>query len=568
MNQAKISFGGFGFLLRAVSGRTSIFLVCAALLGGCAAKDRPGGNGNGIVIQNELVGISFSKADGAVVGLEDRLRGLSYIDGSTDVPFRLDDGADLKTHFETFSYAQDESYAAGTAYRLVWTIGDGLALHARIELANGSNEISFTSKLENRGSQSILAVEYPVIGGLKSVGANDALAHPYATGLLVRNPLQNFGKDGGGLRFMPYPESFSGASMQFYAYYARGKGGLYFAAYDGSYAQKWLNFFRMNGRLEASLMYGYEDIGPGKSVEAPFKYVVKTFPGDDWYQAADIYKAWAVRQDWCRQGTLAERGSANRAQWLLEKVGLSTFGIGASRDRTGWIRRYHEDVGSPILHILGPDWPKVDQNYIDSFPGGMEDWFPTRFSKENLALIREQGDFFAPFEFDFLVDPKRSDSSRLQANLQVFPAKPRSRDEYAFAMLCPATDFTRAFHRDRDVRVFEESGCDAMYYDISANNLIKTDLSPSHGHTVGGGRELTLAYKRVYAETKKAMAARAGKYMPLGTEMMCETFLPELDYYQARAGAQPSSAFEMGNFKALLKTGRAEVIPMFILRLP
>ncbi len=540
---------------RAFGGISGI-LACALILGSCAS-------GKGVVIENGLVRLAFSKTDGAIAGLSDLARGVDYIDGDPDVPFRLDDGSDLKTGFESFSYERDGSFAAGTAYNLRWTIGDGLSLEARIELPKGSDEISFTSRLVNGGPRIVMAVEYPVLGGLRSIGPNDALAHPYATGILVRNPLASFGADGGGLRFMPYPESFSGAAMQFCAYYAPGRGGLYLAAYDGSYGQKWLNFFRMNGRLEASLMYGYEDIGPGKGIDAPFRYVVKTFAGDDWYQAADIYKAWAVQQDWCRQGPLAGRDPSDKARWLLEQVGLSTFGIGASRDRTAWIRQYRKDTGTPIFHILGPDWANVDQSYMESLPGGMADWFPTHFSKESLALIREQGDFFAPFEFDFLVDPNRSDSTLLKANLQMFPAKPRSRDEYAFAMLCPVTEFTRAFHRDRDVRVFEEAGFDAMYYDISANNLIKTDLSPSHGHRPGGGRELTLAYKRIYAETKKALAARAGKYMPLGTEMMCEVFLPELDYYQARAGAQPSSAFEMGNFKALLKTGRAEVIPMF-----
>lgn len=543
--------------------RALLFLVCISVSGSCVSGKRPAGDDGRIVVRNRLLEIAFSKSDGAIVGLTDQARGLTYIDGTPDVPFRLDDGSDLKTRFESFAYARDVSFAAGTAYDLRWTIGDGLSLQARIELADGSDEVSFTSKLVNSGSQVVSAVEYPILGGLKSISPNDILVHSYATGFLVRNPCENFGTDGGGLRFMPYPESFSGASMQFGAYYAPGKGGIYFAAYDGSYAQKWLNFFRMNGRLEASLMYGYEDIGAGKGLDATFKYVVKTFAGDDWYQAADIYKVWAVRQDWCRQGPLSGRAPSNRAEWLLEKVGLSTFGIDAGRDRTRWLRRYREDVGSPIFHVLGPDWPKVDQNYADSLPGGMADWFPTRFSKENLALIREQGDFFAPFEFDFLVDPQRSDSARLKANLQVFPAKPRSRDEYAFAMLCPVTDFTRIFHRDRDVRVFDEAGIDAMYYDISANNLIKTDLSPSHGHPIGGARELTLAYKRIYAETKKAIAARAGKYIALGTEMMCETFLPELDYYQARAGAQPSAAFEMGAFRNLLKSGQAEVIPMF-----
>jgi hypothetical protein len=542
-----------------------ILLICAPAVRASTSSKKPVAGEDKIVIENGLVRVAFSRTDGAIVGLTDQARGVVYIDGDPDVPFRLDDGSDLKTRFESFAWTRDESFKAGTACDLRWTIGDGLTLKARIELLKGADEVSFTSRLENRGSRTVMAVEYPILGGLKSIAPNDILVHSYATGFLARNPFESFGREGGGLRFMPYPESFSGASMQFGAYYAPGKGGIYFAAYDGSYGQKWLNFFRTNGRLEASLMYGYEDIGPGKGIEAPFRYVLKTFAGDNWYQAADIYKAWAVHQDWCRQGTLAGRAPSDRAQWLLEKAGLSTFGIDASRDLTPWIRRYHEDVGSPIFHVLGVDWPKIGPNYADILPGGMPDWFPTRFSKENLALIKEQGDYFAPFEFDFLVDPKRSDSALLKANLEIFPAKPRSRDDYAFAMLCPTTEFTRTFHRDRDVRVFEESGCDGMYYDISANNLIKTDLSPSHGHRVGGGKEITLAYKRIYSETKKAMAAKAGKFMPLGTEMMCEVFLPELDYYQARAGAQPSSAFEMGGlaFRDLLEAGRVEVIPLF-----
>jgi hypothetical protein len=375
--------------------------------------------------------------------------------------------------------------------------------------------------------------------------------------------MRSFSFDGDGLRFMPYPESFSGASMQFFAYYCPGKGGLYFAADDPSLLPKWLNFYRMNGSLEASLMYGWEDIGAGKGAEAPFRFVVKTFAGDDWYDAADIYKTWAVKQSWCSQGTLEQRGDAGTASWLLKKVGAVTFGIDASHDRTLWIRRYRQDIGSPLFHILGPDWPKVDQNYYNSVPGGMADWFPTRFSRANLDLIRSQGDYVAPFEFDFLVDPRKSDAARLRANLEIYPTKPRSADAYSFTMLCPVPDFTQTLHVERDVRVLEESGVDSIYYDISANNLIKTCLSPDHGHPVGGGREITEAYKKIYADTRAALSAKAGRYVPLGTEMMCEVFLPELDYYQARAWAQPSSAFEMWPIRSLLKSGQAEAIPLF-----
>jgi hypothetical protein len=542
----------------------SLALACAAPCAAAGSATGSPGGGNGmIVLQNERIEVGLSAANGALVSPVDRTRSVSYVAASSEVPFRLDIASDLVSDFTSFSYARDESYSGGVAYRLTWSIDGGLVLQARVELAAGSDEVSFTSRLENRGTGFVQGVEYPIIGGIKSIGPGDVLVHSYATGVLAKNPMRSFSFDGDGLRFMPYPESFSGASMQFFAYYCPGKGGLYFAADDPSLLPKWLNFYRMNGSLEASLMYGWEDIGAGKGAEAPFRFVVKTFAGDDWYDAADIYKTWAVKQSWCSQGTLEQRGDAGTASWLLKKVGAVTFGIDASHDRTLWIRRYRQDIGSPLFHILGPDWPKVDQNYYNSVPGGMADWFPTRFSRANLDLIRSQGDYVAPFEFDFLVDPRKSDAARLRANLEIYPTKPRSADAYSFTMLCPVPDFTQTLHVERDVRVLEESGVDSIYYDISANNLIKTCLSPDHGHPVGGGREITEAYKKIYADTRAALSAKAGRYVPLGTEMMCEVFLPELDYYQARAWAQPSSAFEMWPIRSLLKSGQAEAIPLF-----
>lgn len=550
--------------------RPPIFTLGLALVVACAAAPLTAARGQAapvreekmILLSNDLLEIGFSDADGSIVSLRDLNRGIRYIEGVGGAPFRIDTGSDLATPaIERFSAEPDLSFGGDAACTFTWVIGEGRTLVARVELVG--DELTFTSRLENRGDTAVQAVEYPVIGGLGGLGDGDVLVHSYATGFLLRAPLRNFSFDGDGLRFMPYPESFSGASMQFFAWYAPGKGGLYFAAYDDAYRQKWLNFYRMGGRLEASHMYGGEDIGRGKGVEAPYRFIMKTFAGDDWYQAADLYKAWAVKQPWCAQGTLLQRGASARASWLLEDMGAATFGIDAGYDRSAWLARYREDIGTPIFHVLGPDWSNVDQTFYRGIPGGMSDWFPTRFSKANLDLIRSQGDRFAPFEFDFLVDPNKSDGARLKANLQVFPVKPRSHDGYTFTMLCPATDFTRTFHVERDVRVLEEAGVDSMYYDISANNLIKTCLSPDHGHPVGGGSALTRAYQRIYAETRDALTAKAGAYVPLGTEMMCEVFLPQIDYYQARAWAQPSAAFETWPFHSLMKSGQAEMVPLF-----
>ena len=401
---------------------------------------------------------------------------------------------------------------------------------------------------------------YPVIGNMDSISENDCLAHPYVTGFLVRNPLKSF-DEGGGLRFMPYPESFSGLRCSSLHTMPREKGGLYAAAYDPDYYQKWLNFYKSGGKLELSHMYGYEDIGAGKGLKSEYPFVVKFIKGDDWYEAADIYKEWAVRQEWTRKGTLYSRSENDKAVWLLENIGLTTFGINAKHDRTRWLKAYHDAIKSPVFHILGPDWVNDVQTFGMGVPGGYDDWVPTRFNRENLDLIKARRSL-APFEFDFLGSNK-SDGENLRKDLTKWPKDPKSHDAYKFNMLCPYTDYTKDLHIKRDVQVLKEAGVDSMYYDISANNLIKTCMSESHGHPVGAGREITLAYRDIYERTREALSETAGKYIPLGTEMMNEVFIDVLDYYQARAWAQPCSALETWPFSRLMKSGMAEMSPMF-----
>ena len=103
-----------------------------------------------------------------------------------------------------------------------------------------------------------------------------------------------------------------------------------------------------------------------------------------------------------------------------------------------------------------------------------------------------------------------------------------------------------------------------MYYDISANNLLHFCLAEDHHHPKGGGHMITNGYQSLYDETKKACADRRGApYFPIGAEMINEVFLPQLDFYQARAGARPASALEMWPYKHLIDEGSAELIPLF-----
>lgn len=109
-------------------------------------------------------------------------------------------------------------------------------------------------------------------------------------------------------------------------------------------------------------------------------------------------------------------------------------------------------------------------------------------------------------------------------------------DAYRFPFLCPAHPYTHDFHVRRDTALQQSDDIDSIYYDISANNILKICMDDSHGHPVGAGSIIEEAYRRNYADTKAAMCETAGRYIPMGTEMMNETMLDLIDYYQTRAG--------------------------------
>ena len=484
--------------------------------------------------------------------------GTTLIQSDSGIPFVLETAQNIFTsQFERFDFEQTDD-----ALALRWYLANSIEIHARVTLLDDT--LSFQADVRNAGDTSVHSLEYPVLGGITTFGIGiHQVAHAFATGLLIDDPLHNFYADGDGFRHMPYPESFSGASMQFFGYYKLNGVGLLFAAKDGACHQKWLNFYKSGTALCASQMAGYEDIGPGKGVNAVWPFEVSVLENCTWETMAEQYRSWAIAQSWCDKGTWAERSEDNRATWLLQDTAAVTFGINACHDRTKWIKQYRQDIGGSLFHILGPDWAKVEQNFYNSVPGGLSDWLPTRFNQANIDTIRAQSDHFAPFEFDFLVDPDKSDGDNLRQNLQVWPSAPKSIDKYTFNMLCPITAYTQALHTARDRAMAAECGCDGVYYDISANNIIKTCMAENHGHPVGAGRGLTLAYQQIYDDTKQAISREIGTYSVMGTEMVNETLIAQLDYYQARANAHPNSALETWPFRKLIRQGKARLVPLF-----
>lgn len=505
------------------------------------------------VLENSVLCAVFCPDTGALLQIRDKARGFDHLNPrKKPAPFRLERKGRMHRAFKEFAWQ-----AADDALVFTWNLS-GADLRADIRLLEDG--LSFTSRLTGPKAGLYRAVEYPILDGLTSCGDESYLAHAYATGVLFQNPASILPAKG-GLRFCPYPESFSGASMQLMAYYHQDRAGLYLAAHDGQAHQKWLNAYALRGRLSISHMHGFEHLGSEEGIHQPYPFVIRLYDGEGWEAAADMYRRFALDQPWCGLGPLWQR--KQEGDWLREDMGYCTFGINAGHDRSTWIHQYARDITVPGFHVLGPDWTNRPQTFGSGIPGGLRDWLPTRFHPATLTAIREEGHRFAPFEFDFLVALNQSDQEVLRHNLQAFPQPTYSHDGYRFNMLCPCQDFTADFHKERDTQVQQESGCDAMYYDISVNNLIKICTREDHRHHPGGGRAITEGYQACYAQTADAMSQNAGRRIPLGTEMMCEVFLKELDFYQARAWGQPSSTLETWPFRKQMLSGQARMIPLF-----
>jgi Domain of unknown function (DUF6259) len=505
-----------------------------------------------VAIENEHLRIELDAETGAVLQVSNLDRELDLVAGPPAPPWRiLMLGGSVLEQPAGFHLER-----RGNGVELRWSTERGDVVQATVTLSAGEPNASFVVAVEPAEGSPVEAIEYPVLGGIGPLtgnGRDDRLLHSYATGFLFENPVAVFRGEGDGsergLLHSPYPEGFSGSTLQLMAYYTVGRGGFYFATEDATGAQKWLNFFGEDGaHCRAAIAHGSADLS--RALTPPYAVIVGALSEGTWTEAADRYKAWAVQQSWCNR-PLASRPVEDR--WLHEEVGLVTFGINASHDRSRWLRAISEIAGVPVLHILGPNWTKEPQNYENHLPGGLADWFPAQFHTANLEAIDDAGDRWAPFLFDLLFGAEGSDSDAGAAALQSTPTPPLSFDKYEFPFLCPTTPFVRDLHRERAARIAGEYDADAIYYDISANNVIKQCYSEKHGHARGGGAFLVDAYRDLYS-TPSA---------PRGTEMVNEVFADCLDFYQARAEASPVSSFEADKFRGWIKDGRAEKVPLF-----
>ncbi len=536
--------------------KLALALAALALAPPASARQAGVERGAELVLENEALRLTFARASGALLQVENLALGLALCPPSRagGGPPRIEVVGEHRVRPLAFRHEVLREDAGGSVLRLVWDYDEGLRVEVRAELLAGEPLARLWPRLVNEGPRGVASLVYPDLPRLLPLGEREdlVLVHPLVRGMLVRDPARTLDIPHNPIRSCRYPQAYNGMTHQLVDYYSEGLGGFFFAALDPHGSEKELAMPLEEGALGLAWRTFSWDERPGADLDLDFAFAIGANTTGDWYGAADLYREWAEGAPWCAErGPRRERPAAERVRWLHEEVGLATFGTSAAVDQAAWFEAYGELVDARVLHVLGHD------DLVAQGRGG--DPLDVEFAVHpaNRAAIEAGGDDLAVFLADlrttFLLPEIAREVGRRDLGIV-----PRPTPE-----ACPADRLWRHLHAARAVEAVASTGAGSFYCDASAPNREVSCRSREHGHPPGRGRWMNAAYRELYASTGAALDAACGARVPLGVELMHEGLLDRFDYYQARNGAGFMGGLEGGFYRGLQLRGLVETVPVF-----
>lgn len=247
--------------------------------------------------------------------------------------------------------------------------------------------------------------------------------------------------------------------------------------------------------------------------------------GPSWWKAAKMYRRWALRQAWTREGPLTDRQSMPEH---CKNLGLWFCGGGTVEQVVTGMRNAEEFFGVPVgLHWYSwHRWP-FDTRYADYFPAKPD------FKQAIDALVPE-GKTIMPYINGRIVD------KTVDAYEQYMPwvAKPRDGDSYTEvygngvqqAPMCPYTKFWQ----DKITRIcstlVNEYGVNGIYIDQVGAAGPALCYDPTHGHPIGGGSWWVDGYRKMLEGVQK-VAHSEGHDVLITTENNAEPYMDGVDCF-------------------------------------
>ena len=400
-----------------------------------------------------------------------------------------------------------DSFADRGSGRLVfrWTEGIAVEVDARLR----TDEALLRGRIKAiapEGGPSLVTVTFPVVKGIQPLtreSRGDVILDAQRFGIEKPSPLAS-GR-----------ESSTGCppGMQFTALTGDGMG-LYFGEEDGQSNAKHLAWVADadNTSLAFSIAHPVLDWGgdePVREYDSPGDIVLGPFHGD-WYDAARIYRRWALTAPWCSKGPIYER--ADYPQWLLRAPYWSIGYMQDENDVEDELRKQaFFEIPTMVTHLYNYFFPRTldDRN---------PEYFPPRFGsagfKRSVERLQSKGIRVVPYVngsiWDTDTDSYRMEEAEKRGACWSSPAgNAIITTSYgggaSLAYMCPGSPFWRKKMSDFTAEMVGRYGVDGIYFDFLTDHNSTGAFNcynKEHGHPICGGNFWAKAVHDLYGESR------------------------------------------------------------------
>ena len=442
-----------------------------------------------VALDNGKMRLEFDREAATLLSMVDLETGYQYLDTEAEpqslwsiVPLNAEDVIAEPAKVKVRKISRHE-------VKLVWYGEGALTLEARVRLDKEKPLSYWSVEMKDYDKAKVKELVFPYLTNIKAF-TNEELLIPDWTGALYKNPRAEH------KRISLFKRNHQHHSMQLSAIYGDEESGIYIATNDAEgYGKSFTVEFR--DALTNYQMINILDVASDQASYKPsYDFVLGTLHGN-WYDAALIYREWALQQAWVKNNRL-HSGKMN--SWLPEtdvwmwNRGHSSNVLPEAED----LKKYLGDCNVSVLWHWWHNGP-----YDDAFP----EYIPPREGRESfveaVAKARSKGINMTPYMNSFQWGgatksfrekgveryvARKADGSTLAHIYNKFTENP-------LVPVCITQEFWRETYSGLCDTLINGYGCSGVYMDQSCNNYLC--YNADHGHTVGGGNYWVKSHQRL-----------------------------------------------------------------------
>ena len=420
------------------------------------------------------------------------------------------------SNMDACSERQAESSDSGChfAWKGVLLPGESSAdVHVDV-LPNGSGDVEWRIAVNPRSREWVQGiVRFPILAGIAADGAADVMM-PSDQWLGAKvYPKFDYRRDFSGRKNFAYTKASPAGWGPMMAAYMMGGKGLSIAALDPSMSNKSIWLVGDSFYFESPV----ENAGvPGLAASGPRFAVTTSCYRGDWWQAAKIYRKWALRQKWTAKGPIAFRKDYPHA----------------IVDADLWLRVLETDYS--VLDNALRLWPDVKpavRHYrwnVESFDTHYPE-FQLRPGVETFwKSAARKGIVVIPYTNGRLWDMGMRSFRYAKRDVCMKENGEPFTELYASkcGVMCPCAKDWHLTLMDMGTALVERNGVIGTYYDQVGCSPWVGCRNPAHGHPLEGGSWWTDGYRQAFEDIHARFSRRG---VPVTTEGPGEMFMDVID---------------------------------------